>query len=138
MSINLSEELNGKVVVIKAAGKITKKDYGQFVAKVEQHIKTFNRIRVVFEMEDFHGWEPAALWQHLKFDIKHFRHIERLAMVGEKRWEKGMSVFCKPFTSAKIRYFDTAGSDEAFAWIREEQPCLCAGSLSESIPENAR
>ena len=30
-----------------------------------------------------------------------------------------------PFTSAKIRYFDTADSDEACAWIREEQPSPC-------------
>ena len=125
MSITLNQEQDGKIVTIQATDKLTKQDYEQFVPQVEQSIKTFGKIRMVFEMKDFHGWEAAALWQDLKFDIKHFRHIERLAMVGEKRWEKGMSVFCKPFTSAKIRYFDTADTDEAYAWIREEQPCLC-------------
>lgn len=32
-------------------------------------------------------------------------------MAGDKKWEQGkqgMSVFCKPFTTAKIRYFDRA------------------------------
>ena len=125
MSITLNQEQDGKIVTIQATGKLTKQDYEQFVPQVEQSIKTFGKIRMVFTMKDFHGWEAAALWQDLKFDIKHFRHIERLAMVGEKRWEKGMSVFCKPFTSAKIRYFDTADSDEACAWIREEQPSPC-------------
>jgi len=32
--------------------------------------------------------------------------IERIAMVGETKRQHGMSLFCKPFTAAKIRYFD--------------------------------
>jgi hypothetical protein len=120
MSILLSEEQDGKIVIIEATGKLAKQDYEQFMPKVEQHIKTFNKIRMVFAMKNFHGWEVAALWQDLKFDLKHFRHIERLAMVGDKKWEKGMSVFCKPFTTAKIRYFDASKSDQAYDWIRED------------------
>jgi len=44
----------------------------------------------------------------IKFDIKHFADIERLAMVGDKKWQHGMATFCKPFTKATIRYFDHA------------------------------
>ncbi|MEK6238211.1 MAG: STAS/SEC14 domain-containing protein [Planctomycetales bacterium] len=43
--------------------------------------------------------------------------MERLAIVGESKWEAGMAVFCKPFTGAKIQYFDHAKLDEAKAWI---------------------
>ena len=49
-----------------------------------------------------------------------FRDIDRLAMVGDKAWEKGMAAFCKPFTSAKIRYFDMSDAAAAEAWIQEE------------------
>jgi hypothetical protein len=120
MSITLSEEKNGRIVTITATGKLTKEDYKQFVPKIEGHIKTFTKIRLVFAMKDFHGWDVAALWQDMKFDLKHFRHIERLAMLGDKKWEKGMSVFCKPFTTAKIRYFDIGESEAAYTWIQEE------------------
>ena len=122
MSISLSEEKKGKIVIIEASGKLTKEDYAHFVPTVEKHIKTYHKIRMVFEMKDFHGWEASALWQDLKFDAKHFRDIERLAMVGDKRWEKGMSVFCKPFTLAKIRYFDASETEKAYKWIREDKP----------------
>jgi hypothetical protein len=54
-------------------------------------------------MTDFHDWKAGALWQDIKFDLKHCTDIERLAMVGDKTWEKGMSVFCKPFTTAPRR-----------------------------------
>ena len=30
-----------------------------------------------------------------------------------------MAVFCKPFTTAKIRYFDESKGDEAREWIHE-------------------
>ena len=46
-------------------------------------------------------------------------HIERLALVGEKRWEAGMAVFCKPFTTAEVRYFDESKAEEAAEWIHE-------------------
>ncbi len=59
----------------------------------------------------------AALWEDIKFDIKHFKDIELLAIVGESQWEKGMAKFCTPFTTAKIRYFDVKQQDEARAWI---------------------
>jgi hypothetical protein len=38
-------------------------------------------------------------------------------MVGEKRWQHGMARFCKPFTTATIRYFDHSHADEARKWL---------------------
>ncbi len=32
--------------------------------------------------------------------------------------EKGMSVFCKPFTTPKISYFDHTKVDEARSWLQ--------------------
>ena len=66
---------------------------------------------------DFHGWAPGALWQDIKFDVKHFADIECLAFVGETKWQHGMAVFCKPFTSAKVRYFDRPAIDLAREWL---------------------
>jgi hypothetical protein len=38
-------------------------------------------------------------------------------MVGEKKWQHGMATFCKPFTTATIRYFDRANAAEARKWL---------------------
>jgi hypothetical protein len=53
-------------------------------------------------MHDFHGWTAGALWQNIKFDAKDFSDVERLAMVGETKWQHGMTVFCKPFTIGRV------------------------------------
>jgi hypothetical protein len=38
-------------------------------------------------------------------------------MVGEKKWQHGMAIFCKPFTTATIRYFDHTAIEQARAWL---------------------
>ena len=119
MSISLREEAGGKVLVIRLGGKLTKADYEQFVPEVERLIRRHGKVRMLIQMHDFHGWSLSALWDDIKFDLKHFAHIERLALVGESKWEAGMAAFCKPFTAATVRYFDEAKSGESLNWINE-------------------
>ncbi len=117
MPVQLNEEDGGKILVIQVSGKLARVDYEHFVPEVERLIGQHGTLRILLVMTDFHGWELGALWADIKFDIKHFADIERLAMVGEKKWEHGMATFCKPFTKAKIRYFDHADAAKARKWL---------------------
>jgi len=110
----------GKVMEVDVTGKLTKEDYALFVPATEKLIKEQGKIRILFVMHDFHGWSLGATWEDIKFDLKHFTHIERLGIVGESKWEHGMAIFCRPFTTAKMEYFDIAKLDEAREWINEE------------------
>lgn len=110
----------GKLLHVKVTGKLTKDAYEAFVPAVDQQIQQHGKLRILFEMHDFHGWTAGALWEDMKFDLKHWKDIERLAIVGESKWEQGMAVFCKPFTTAKIQYFDRANLAEAKAWLESE------------------
>jgi hypothetical protein len=123
MSLQIHEKANGRILAIKVSGKLTRDDYEQFGPAMEQLIERHGKVRVLFEMHDFHGWDAGALWEDVKFNAKHFRDIERLAMVGEKAWEQGMALFCTPFTTATIRYFDRSQAAEAYDWI-EADVCL--------------
>jgi len=117
MAIRLTEKKGGKILEVCVSGKLTHGDYQRFMPEFGRLIKQHGKIRVLFEMVSFRGWEAAALWDDIKFDLKHFAGIERLAMVGEKKWQKGMSKFCRPFTTARIRYFDHTAAGEARAWL---------------------
>ena len=128
MPLELKEEAGDKLLTIHASGKLTKEDYEHFMPPVERIIKGHGKLRVVFDMEDFHGWTCGALWEDIKFDVKHFRDIERLAMVGDKKWEQWMATFCRPFTRAEIRYYDRGQVDEARAWIEVDLPKEAATS----------
>ena len=119
MSFVITEHAEGQVVEIQLTGKLSKEAYEKFVPMTEAKIAEYGKVRMLVIMHDFHGWEAGALWEDIKFDFKHFNHIERLAIVGESKWEKGMTVFCRPFTTAKIKYFDHDELGAAREWIHE-------------------
>jgi hypothetical protein len=121
MPVELREEAGGKIVAVNLSGKLTAQDYERFGGEIDRLIKQHGKLRVLCTMHDFHGWTAGALWQDIKFDLTHFSHIEKLALVGETKWEQGMATFCKPFTTAKVRYFDHTKADEAKAWIESDQ-----------------
>ena len=119
MSVELSEVQHGNVLEIQVTGKLDNEAYELFLPSVEKQIQECGKIRILFAMHDFHGWDAGAMWQDIKFDVKHFNDIERLAIVGETKWEHGMAIFCKPFTTAKIRYFDQSEIEAARQWLAE-------------------
>jgi hypothetical protein len=119
MTVELREEDGGKVLKVLLSGKLHADDYRRFGGDVDRLIQQHGKLRILVQMHDFHGWDLGALWQDIKFDFKHFRDIERLALVGESRWQQGMASFCKPFTSAHVRYFDESQAAAAETWLRE-------------------
>jgi hypothetical protein len=119
MPVELHEELGGKILALTLTGTLTRQDYEHFTPVVERAVETHGKIRLLVQMTGFHGWTLGALWDDLKFDIRHFSQVERLAMVGDHKWESWMAMFCKPFTTAEIRYFDQNREVEADDWVHE-------------------
>jgi hypothetical protein len=85
MPIQLDEENGGKIFVVHVSGKLAKADYEHFVPEFERIVRQHGKLQLLFDMTGFHGWEAGALWEDIKFDMKHFADIERLAMIGEKK-----------------------------------------------------
>ena len=56
----------------------------------------------------------------MKFGPKHYSNIERIALVGDRKWEEWMAKICKPFTKAAIKYFDVGDIEQAWTWLHEE------------------
>lgn len=117
--IQLEKSAVGNIVTLTFKGKVDKADYDLFVPQIEGLMEDEAKIRLVVELHDFKGWTAGALWEDTKFAARHFNDIERLAIVGDAEWEKNMAAFIKPFTMAKVRYFDRQQADRARAWIRE-------------------
>ena len=107
MPIQLKEEDGGKILVVHVSGKLTKADYEYFVPEFDRLIEQHSKLRVLFDMTNFHGWEASALWEDIKFGIEH-PDIDRLAMVGENEWQHAMATLSKPFTKAAIHYLSDA------------------------------
>lgn len=127
MAVEFKTGRSKDTIQIIVSGRLTKEDYARFVPEMERLIRENGKIRILFEMRNFHGWSAGALWEDVKFDYRHFRDIERLAIVGDKRWQKAMAMFCKPFTTAKIHHFGSGRLAKAEAWLeKQNEPAKAA------------
>jgi len=116
------EALEGEsahIVAFRLSGRLTAADYETFVPAVEAALARGEGRRLLAIFEDFHGWEPGAAWEDLKFGLRHYSDFERIALVGDRRWQEWMAILCRPFTRAEVRYFDAAALGQAWAWVRE-------------------
>lgn len=114
-----SIQADQNIVYTIAEGKLDDEDYKRVIPLLEEKISIYGRIRWYFEMRDFQGWTFSAMWKDLKFDIKNRNNIERVAMVGDKKWEKQLTQLMKPFTDADVKFFETEEREKAKHWIRE-------------------
>ena len=63
MPIQLNEENGGKILVVHVSGKLVKADYEHFVPEFERLVRQHGKLRVLFDMTGFHGWEAGAVWE---------------------------------------------------------------------------
>jgi hypothetical protein len=107
------------LLAFRMSGKLHDEDYKKFVPMIESTIDSQGKISILAEFTDFHGWDMHALWDDIQFAAKHCTHVERIALVGERQWEEWMATVCKPFTLAKIKYFDNSDIDKAWDWLKQ-------------------
>ena len=118
-SVVIQEIANGRIVKIIVSGKLSKASYDFFTPRLDSLVERHGKIRILIEMTRFKGWTLEAAWEDLKLGCKHFNHIERIAIVGDRQWEKAMVGLCRPFARARIRFFDICDVFDANDWIHE-------------------
>jgi hypothetical protein len=108
-----------QVLGFRMSGKLHDEDYKTFVPAIDAALARHSKVRLLAEFHDFHGWDMHALWDDIKFATTHCTKIDRIALVGDRAWEKWMAKVCKPFTMAQVRYFDATQVEAAKAWLAE-------------------
>src|SRR5689334_6740315 len=102
--LTMLDRSSGNVLGVKASDRLTHADYQQLIPRLKELIRKHGKARVLFDLEECHGWEIAAAWDDMKFGLQHYRAVERCAVVGEKKWHKWLTHFSRPFFN--VRYFD--------------------------------
>lgn len=107
-------------LVCRVSGTLTKADYDAAVPEIENELALHDApLRLMIVLEDFQGWEIAALWQDLKFDVRHARDFSRIAVLGDSTLEEWGTALSKPFFGAEMKYFDLQQRAAARAWLSE-------------------
>ncbi|MCL1083100.1 MULTISPECIES: STAS/SEC14 domain-containing protein [Shewanella] len=113
---------DANIIAVRASGQLTDADYQNFLPQLETQIKRLGKISLLFEFDNFSGWDLDAAIDDVKFGMKHLSDFDRIAMVGDKSWEHWMALIAKPFLiSSEVRYFNRENLQQAWDWLREKQ-----------------
>ncbi|MCU4651472.1 STAS/SEC14 domain-containing protein [Roseibacterium sp. SDUM158016] len=117
--LQIMEGSEGKVVGVRAGGKLTEADYKDLLPKLQERFSEFGRLNVLFYADEtFEGWNMEAAWEDASFGFAHIADFERLALVGAPEWV----VWCVKLSAflfkGEVRIFDAGALDAAWAWVR--------------------
>lgn len=113
--IEIREEGGGGCPIVIASGRLTEEDYRRLVPRLHEAIDRHGGLRLLILLRDFEGWTPKALIEDLRFDLRHRKDFERVAIVGERRWEEIMTRIAAPLFSGSMRFFEDEA--EARGWL---------------------
>jgi hypothetical protein len=109
---------NGVAVEAHAHGTLDGTDYDALLPELDALMKQGRPLSFLLFMDDFHGWDLESLARELKWDLEHRGRVRKVAVVGDKAWEKWTVMLSAIFLPGNVRYFPRAESDEARTWVQ--------------------
>jgi hypothetical protein len=118
--LELMSESEGDVIAVRARRVLTKDDQQDFlIPHLESALTAVDRVRVLFLMdESFRGWDARAAWLNTRFDLRHRRHFDRVAIVGAPTWEKWCVKPASLLIAGKLKTFTRDELSTAWTWLR--------------------
>jgi hypothetical protein len=108
----------GDLLEVKLKGTMLRRDLDELQARVKRLIEQGKRIRFLAVLEDFLGWEKGADWGDASFLFEHGDDLEKMAIVGETRWQDDAYAFVgKGLRRTAIEYFPPSALQEARQWL---------------------
>lgn len=120
MTTAYKEDPHHKIAELIVDGKVTQEDFNRIAGQLENFIEKHGHIRLLEEIRKLDGFEASMVWDGIKFDMKHLKHISHCAVVSDIGWLSPFSKAAGAFISCKIRTFTLDELDEARAWLQAE------------------
>ena len=119
MSVEIIDH-SGDTLTARISGKLTQPELAALQDAAGDILEKQGRTRLLILTDDFEGWERGGDWGDLSFSIEHDKHIEKMAIVGDKKWEDLALLFTsKGLRPFPIEYFVPADLAKARAWLAE-------------------
>jgi uncharacterized membrane protein len=95
--------------------ELSEEDVQNIQAELSAAIEQHGSLRLLVRADGLDDIEPWAVWQDLKMAPDYMRHIERLAVVGDRRWHDWVAKLSNSFADAA--YFEPAEATRAWQWL---------------------
>ncbi|MDJ0555261.1 MAG: STAS/SEC14 domain-containing protein [Microcoleaceae cyanobacterium MO_207.B10] len=110
---------NQNIVGFNIDGKIESSDIEKVTNLVEERLKSETKLRIYVEVKNIQGISLEALWQDLKFGLRHLKDFQKKAVVCEESWMTKLAAASnKIFTNIEVKCFSFSEKDEALEWVK--------------------
>lgn len=114
-------QLTDRVPGFRIGGEVTREDYRQITRQIEDAIEEFGApICLLIEVRDLEGIDAGALWEDLRFSVRHWHDIEALALIGDSERLGRLARVGGAISPTEVRQFKPDQVHEAWEWIREQ------------------
>jgi hypothetical protein len=106
------------IVQICVIGDVRRNERDLVIEHLETAIERHGTVRLILEIHQLSGVEPAVVWDDVKFALRHFRDVSRCAVVGDRSWIHWWTSLVRPFVPVEMAYFDESQVARAWDWLR--------------------
>jgi hypothetical protein len=102
---------------IKVIGILNHQDYQKITPLIESAVEGVNepKLNLFFDAYELEGWELRAAWDDLKIGLKNGSDFNKIAIVGNRKWQEYAAKIGNWFTQGEIKHFDDA--ERALNWL---------------------
>lgn len=118
--IEYRDDPDTDIIEVVVDGKISRADFDQIAEKLEAAIKRHGKVRLLEDIRGFSGIAPSALWEDIRFSLRHLSDFSRVAVVADKTWMEWLAKAVNPLVRGEVRHFERARIEEARRWLRED------------------
>ena len=100
------------------SGVLRRVDFRQCEAALASELGRAGSAKLLFVLTAFEGWERHADWNDLAFYVNHGDAIERIAIVGDKRWRDLTMMFASAdLRKGPVEFFSPEQITGAHDWL---------------------
>ncbi len=98
-------------------GNMAAADYDRINRLIESQAVTYDRVKILLEVVDA-GFSGQALIEDIKSSIKNYKHVERIALIGDQTWLKTTVKLGDLLTPGlELAAFTTRERKRAVSWL---------------------
>lgn len=115
--ITILERSKGNVFGLEASGEISELDIYEVTKPMDEAVKKYGKINWLLIMKTSKCTSLRAVYEDIMWLLKNLKHFNRMAIVGDKKWEEILIKADSLIFGEK--YFDISQLEDAWAYVEE-------------------
>jgi hypothetical protein len=111
---------DGNLVAIKLSGTVTHEEFEALEPMLDDQIdRDGGSIALLLDLLEFEGYEDLhALWEHFTIVRKHNDEVKRIAVLGNREWERRFAELAVRLVVADVGYYGAGEQEQAIEFLQ--------------------